>query len=81
MLEAIGWVATAVFSASYFFRQPTALRRIQAAAACLWIAYGLAIHAMPVVIANAIVAVAALYSAYGGRRASRTGESAREEGL
>jgi hypothetical protein len=68
MLEAIGWIATAVFSASYFFRQPAALRRIQAAAACLWIAYGLAIHAMPVVIANAIVAVAALWSTYGARR-------------
>ena len=63
-MEAIGWVATAVFSASYFFRQPAALRRIQAGAACLWIAYGLAIHARPVVIANVIVAVAALYSAY-----------------
>jgi hypothetical protein len=64
MLEAIGWVATAVFSASYFFRQPEALRRIQAGAACLWIAYGVAIHARPVVIANVIVAVAALYSTY-----------------
>jgi hypothetical protein len=64
MLEAIGWVATAVFSASYFFRQPSALRRIQAGAACLWIAYGVAIHARPVVIANVIVAVAALYSTY-----------------
>ena len=64
MLEAIGWVATAGFSASYFFRQPSALRRIQAGAACLWIAYGVAIHARPVVIANVIVAVAALYSTY-----------------
>ena len=64
MLESIGWVATAVFSASYFFRQPSALRRIQAGAACLWIAYGVAIHARPVVIANVIVALAALYSAY-----------------
>ena len=64
MLEAIGWIATAVFAASYFFRRPAALRRIQAAAACLWIAYGLAIHAMPVVVANAIVAIAALYSSH-----------------
>lgn len=61
-MEAIGWVATAVFSASYFFRRPAMLRRIQAAAACLWIAYGVAIHALPVVIANVIVAVSALYS-------------------
>ena len=41
MMEAIGWLATAVFSTSYFFRRAAALRRIQAFAACLWIAYGL----------------------------------------
>ena len=35
---------------------------IQAVAACLWIAYGVTIGAPPVVIANVIVAVAALYS-------------------
>ena len=63
MLESIGWFATAVFSTSYFFRQSGTLRRIQAAAACLWIIYGLCIHALPVVIANVIVAAAALYSA------------------
>lgn len=62
MLEAIGWVATAVFSSSYFFRQASTLRRIQAAAAGLWIIYGLEIHAFPVVVANLIVTAAALYS-------------------
>jgi hypothetical protein len=61
-MDAIGWTATAIFSSSYFFRQPAVLRRIQAAAACLWILYGLALHAYPVVIANLIVAAAALYS-------------------
>ena len=64
MLSLLGWTATAIFSASYFFRQPAALRRIQAAAACLWIAYGLLIGAFPVVAANMIVAVAALYSSW-----------------
>jgi hypothetical protein len=63
MLNLIGWVATAVFSTSYFFRRPGALRRIQAAAACLWIVYGILLHAFPVVAANLIVAAAALYSA------------------
>jgi hypothetical protein len=62
MLDTIGWIATAVFSTSYFFRQPAALRRIQAAAACLWIVYGLALHAFPVIAANVIVAAAALVS-------------------
>ena len=66
MLDTIGWIATAVFSTSYFFRQPAVLRRIQAAAACLWIVYGVALHAFPVIAANAIVAAAALVSA--GRR-------------
>jgi hypothetical protein len=62
MLNAIGWIATAIFSASYFFRGQAALRGIQAVAACLWIVYGLMIGALPVVAANVIVAAAALYS-------------------
>ena len=63
MLQAIGWLATAVFSASYFFRSAATLRRIQASAACLWIAYGVTLRAWPVVAANVIVAIAALASA------------------
>ena len=62
MTAALGWVATAAFSASYFARRPATLRGIQAAAACLWIAYGVQIRALPVVAANVIVAAAALYS-------------------
>jgi hypothetical protein len=64
MLETLGWVATAVFSASYFFRRQTALRLIQAAAACLWITYGIAIGAKPVVVANLIVAGAAVWTSF-----------------
>jgi len=71
MLDTIGWLATAVFSASYFFRQPAALRRIQAATACLWVAYGLMIGALPVVAANAIVAAAALDSSWPRRALER----------
>ena len=62
MLDAIGWAATAIFSASYFFRRPAALRRLQAAAACLWVVYGVMLHAIPVVVANVVVALAALYT-------------------
>jgi hypothetical protein len=58
----IGWVATAVFAASYACRNPSTLRRVQAAAAMLWLAYGWAIGAAPVVVANLIVAGAALVS-------------------
>jgi hypothetical protein len=67
MLEAIGWLATAVFSVSYLFRSGSALRRVQAVAAVLWIAYGIAIASKPVVVANLIVAVAAVGSAVARR--------------
>ena len=38
------------------------------AAALLWIMYGIAIDAVPVVVANLIVAGAALYSSFSPRR-------------
>jgi hypothetical protein len=59
----IGWVATALFACSYFFKQPAALRKVQAAAALLWVVYGLIIHALPVVAANVVVAAVAVWSA------------------
>ncbi len=55
----IGWLATALFASSYLFKHPAALRRIQAAAALLWVVYGLIIHALPVVVANVVVAAVA----------------------
>jgi len=58
----VGWVATAVFVLSYRFRDQRTLRWIQALAAVLWVGYGLARHAMPVVVANLLVAGMALYS-------------------
>jgi hypothetical protein len=67
-INILGWVATCVFAASYFFREASALRRIQAVAACLWIIYGVAIGAVPVVVANLIVAGAALYSSLRPRK-------------
>ena len=62
MLDWIGWVATAIFASSYFCKRPGTLRRIQALAALLWIGYGLVIHALPVIVANLVVAGVALYS-------------------
>lgn len=70
-LEAIGWLATAVFSASYLFRSGASLRGVQALAALLWIAYGIAIASKPVIAANAIVAVAAAGSAVTARQKRR----------
>jgi hypothetical protein len=66
MLSWIGWIATVFFGLSYFFKKPATLRLVQAGAAILWITYGVLIHAMPVVAANVIVALAALYSAFSG---------------
>ena len=62
MLSWIGWVATVVFASSYLCRRQVTLRRVQAAAAALWVVYGVLIHALPVVVANVIVASVALYS-------------------
>lgn len=63
MTEWIGWFATALFASSYAAKTSPVLRRVQALAACVWIVYGTALGATPVVAANAIVAVAALTSA------------------
>jgi Trk-type K+ transport system membrane component len=62
VLEVIGWIATAVFASSYFSKEPKTLRRLQAAAALLWIAYGVILKAPPVIVANVIVASLALWS-------------------
>jgi len=64
MLDWIGWVATAMFAVSYLCKTPGTLRRVQAAAALLWIGYGVIIHALPVIVANIVVAAAALYSSW-----------------
>jgi hypothetical protein len=60
--EAIGWLATAVFVSSYFFGEAGAVRRVQMIGAGLWMAYGVATAAMPVVVANALVLGAAAFA-------------------
>jgi hypothetical protein len=70
VLEWVGWVATGLFGASYFCKRPTTLRWVQAGAALLWIAYGLAIGARPVVLANVIVATLAVWSSLRREEAS-----------
>ena len=64
MLEMLGWVATAMFVGSYFCKDPGTLRRVQAGAALLWIAYGLAIQSGPVIASNVLVAAIAAYSSW-----------------
>ena len=64
MLKWIGWIATALFVSSYFFRRPEVLRSVQAVAALVWIGYGILIGAPPVIVANVVVAAVAGYSAW-----------------
>jgi hypothetical protein len=67
MLDWIGYVATAAFASSYFVKRPETLRRVQAFAALLWIGYGVLIHSIPVIVANAIVAGVAVVTAMRGK--------------
>jgi hypothetical protein len=62
MTNWIGWIATAVFAGSYLCKNPVQLRRVQAAAACIWMVYGAIIGAPPVLVANFLVAAVAGWS-------------------
>ena len=61
-IEGLGWAATCVFVASYFFARPSRLRGLQMAGALLWITYGVLIGALPVIIANLLVFAAAAWT-------------------
>lgn len=61
-IESLGWAATAVFVASYFFAKPSWLRGFQMAGALLWMSYGILIGSMPVIIANILVFTAAAWT-------------------
>lgn len=72
--EWVGWVATALFALSYIVARPLHLLLLQALAGTLWITYGAAIGAIPVVIANGVVTAGALYKAqaiWRGQRQTR----------
>lgn len=71
MVEYLGWVATAVFVASYFCANPTILRAVQMAGAVLWVIYGFFIDASPVIAANALVLGAAAWTAVRTSRSMR----------
>ncbi|MEO7206579.1 MAG: hypothetical protein ABI356_07255 [Steroidobacteraceae bacterium] len=60
-IECLGWTATCVFVASYFFAKPSRLRGFQMLGALLWITYGVLIGAA-VIIANLLVFAAAAWT-------------------
>ena len=70
----IGWVATALFLASYACKSQTKLRLTQAAAALLWMVYGAVLQAVPMIVANLLVAAVAVYSSVA--LSARTGAAA-----
>ena len=67
--EMLGWIATAVFVSSYFFKRPALLRAAQMVGACLWILYGVLSGAIPVVVANGLVFAAAAWTLLRARSA------------
>ncbi|MBZ5595023.1 MAG: hypothetical protein LAP39_22500 [Acidobacteriia bacterium] len=80
MPDWIGWVATATFASSYFCKRPAVLRRVQGLAALLWMSYGLLIHALPVIVANAVVAGLALFSSLWPAMGAKTEPLPSDEG-
>jgi len=77
MSDYIGWLATATFAGSYFSNHPATLRRIQALAALLWMSYGVLIHAVPIIVANVIVAALAVFSSFRASSVAETVPSAK----
>ena len=63
--QILGWMATAVFVGSCFFKRPASLRAMQMAGSVLWIVYGILIEATPVIAANVLVFTAAAWTFFG----------------
>lgn len=70
MTDTLGWIATAIFVGSCFFTRPALLRATKMAGAALWIVYGVLIGAIPVVVANGLVFVAAAWTLVRARQVS-----------
>jgi hypothetical protein len=68
VLDVVGWIATLVFVGSYFCTRPVTLRAVQMVGAVIWVAYGVAIDALPVVAANVLVFSAAAWTVLSARR-------------
>lgn len=71
LVESIGWLATTVVVASFFFANPETLRKVQICGSILWLLYGLVIGSMPVIVANALVFTAATWTTLRAARSRR----------
>lgn len=70
--DTVGWMATAVFVASYFFSKPAMLRGLQMVGAALWMTFGLLIASKPVIVSNVLVFAAAAWTLLRDRGAARS---------
>jgi hypothetical protein len=75
--DVVGWAATAVFVASYFFSRATLLRGLQMLGSALWMTFGLLIASKPVIVSNVLVFAAAGWTLLRDRAAMRAAASAR----
>jgi hypothetical protein len=69
MIELIGWLATAVFVASYFSGRAQYMRGLQMVGAVIWAGYGVAIGAAPVIVANVLVFSSAAWASWRDKHA------------
>lgn len=76
LADSIGWMATAVFVASYFFSKSAMLRGLQMLGAALWMTFGLLIASKPVIVANLLVFAAAGWTLVRDRRRGAAGVAA-----
>jgi hypothetical protein len=68
MIDYLGWTATITFVASYFCTRQDRLRALQMVGAILWMTYGIAIGASPVIVANVLVFSAAAWTTVRARQ-------------
>lgn len=68
MCEMLGWAATVFFLASYFVRGERSLLALQCVSSLVGVAYGLAMHGMPIVVSNVLAVLSAGYKAQQIRR-------------
>lgn len=64
MYDWIGWIATSLFTLSYFVRGERNLLKLQSMAASVWCVYGIILRSPPLIVANVIVAASAGYTAF-----------------
>jgi len=69
--DTIGWMATGVFVASYFFSKPAMLRGLQMLGAVLWMTFGVLIASKPVIVSNVLVFAAAGWTLFRARLTNR----------